>query len=876
MSNLDEASFEQELVAAAEHACKGENEEARQRLQAAFDLLHTAREYFYPVEAHLLDLTLLAPTTLGPSLRTDLAGRLPVNFLVSGEVIEEMARREPQSLEALRTVLAEDRAAILGGEHRELELPLLSPEAIGHQLKKGLDAYQRHLGVRPTVFGRRRFGLTPVLPQILDKLDFVGAMHSTLDDGRFPASDQSRVRWEGVDGTVIESLARVPSDISRADAFLRLPQQLGNSMDMDHVATVLFAHWPGRSSTWYEDVRRVTRYTRVMGSFATVSDYFQQTGMSGRQAAYKADEYRSPYLVQAVAAGQSDPISRWVRYYRRRAAAEAVQALRTLARLVAGGQAVEHDDILAAVDDSLGTALENASLSLRERAGVRRIDEETATCSADSGSKGPHPNPLPEGEGTCGHMVPVVQLDQQIEKELTQAIEAFSHSTSGSVQPSGQGFLVANPLSFPRRVCLEMPELRTLPDVADPIQFAAESAGRKTVVVDVPPMGFAWIGPGSGEALAPKAEPRKWGFFRKRPATEPVLAELLEPDRGRPARRAENEPSTGGMSTPQGVLLRNESFEVALDPRTGAIRGIFDYRTRGPRLGQQIAMRLPQASGDGDDAYSIMAADEILITSTGPVLGEAVVRGRLLAWGKRHLAGFRQSTRVWRGSRVIEVEIELDIAEPPGPEPWASYYTARFAWPDEAANLYRSVNMASLPTEAPQFEAPHFIDVRLDKTRTTLLTAGLPYHRRVGLRRLDSLLVVRGETARTFRFGIGIDLPEPMTAALDFLAPRTICAGAARPPHSSGWLFHLDARNVVATHWEPLVDAGRIDGYRVRLLETDGRSVSLGLRSFRTVQSARKVGSANRPEANLSIEGDRITLELGGHEWAEVEARFAG
>ena len=34
-------------------------------LQSAFDLLHQAREYFYPVQTHLLDLTLVAPSTLG-------------------------------------------------------------------------------------------------------------------------------------------------------------------------------------------------------------------------------------------------------------------------------------------------------------------------------------------------------------------------------------------------------------------------------------------------------------------------------------------------------------------------------------------------------------------------------------------------------------------------------------------------------------------------------------------------------------------------------------------------------------------------------------------------------------------------------------------
>ena len=99
---------------------------------------------------------------------------------------------------------------------------------------------------------------------------------------------------------------------------------------------------------------------------------------------------------------------------------------------------------------------------------------------------------------------------------------------------------------------------------------------------------------------------------------------------------------------------------------------------------------------------------------------------------------------------------------------------------------------------------------------------------------------MRGETARRFRLGIGIDLAQPMAAALDFIAPPPRIPVAARPKHDSAWLFHLDSRSVVTTHWEAISEGGSVVGFRVRLLETEGRQVSLGLRSFRTVQSARR------------------------------------
>ena len=78
-----------------------------------------------------------------------------------------------------------------------------------------------------------------------------------------------------------------------------------------------------------------------------------------------------------------------------------------------------------------------------------------------------------------------------------------------------------------------------------------------------------------------------------------------------------------------GAVLRNEFFELAIDPHTGAIRSIFDFHARRPGLAQQVAMRLAGAAGE-DEAYSIMAADEIRIVPAGPVTGEVLVRGRLV------------------------------------------------------------------------------------------------------------------------------------------------------------------------------------------------------------------------------------------------------
>ena len=80
---------------------------------------------------------------------------------------------------------------------------------------------------------------------------------------------------------------------------------------------MMFAHWPGQVSPWYDDLRRIAAYGSVLGTFTTVTDYFEKTSLAGRRNHYKADEYRSPYLKQDVSSGRRDPISRWIRYFRR-------------------------------------------------------------------------------------------------------------------------------------------------------------------------------------------------------------------------------------------------------------------------------------------------------------------------------------------------------------------------------------------------------------------------------------------------------------------------------------------------------------------------------------------------------------------------------
>ena len=58
--------------------------------------------------------------------------------------------------------------------------------------------------------------------------------------------------------------------------------------------------------------------------------------MPGRLTKFEPDEYRTPYLKQAIVRGEADPISRFVDDYRGWAHRAAVEAIETLGDLVRG------------------------------------------------------------------------------------------------------------------------------------------------------------------------------------------------------------------------------------------------------------------------------------------------------------------------------------------------------------------------------------------------------------------------------------------------------------------------------------------------------------------------------------------------------------
>ena len=102
-------------------------------------------------------------------------------------------------------------------------------------------------------------------------------------------------------------------------------------MRNDHVATLPLVHWPTRSHTGIGDLRRGATYSPVLGRWVTLNDYFHLTDRPYETFRPDPDSYVSPYLAQAAASRDPEPISRLARHHRLRARFDAIEWARAMA-----------------------------------------------------------------------------------------------------------------------------------------------------------------------------------------------------------------------------------------------------------------------------------------------------------------------------------------------------------------------------------------------------------------------------------------------------------------------------------------------------------------------------------------------------------------
>ncbi len=456
-------------------------------------------------------------------------------------------------------------------------------------------------------------------------------------------------------------------------------------------------------------------------------------------------------------------------------------------------------------------------------------------------------SPAPDAVEVGGFDIAAFEaLEQRIVSTLTSRLQ--SRATS-----SPAGTMLLNPCGFARRAAVELPVgSRPLP-ITGAVKACQLDADSLKVVVEIPALGFCWL---------PKEGPA---------GTAPMSAKM----------RLADAPTH---------TIRNEFFEAEVDPQTGALKAIRDHKTRLNRLGQQLVF----------NPGSRMVADSIRVTSAGPALGEIVAQGNLVGEQNQVLAKFRQRFRAWFGRPLLEMRIEIEPVQPPAGYGWHAYYGARFAWRDERMTLIRGVNGTGYVTQHPRPQSPDYLEVRAGNSNTVLFTGGLPFHHKQGGRMVDVILVAEGEKETVFDLGIAMDRDQPMQTALGYVSPLAVVPTTKGPPHvgASGWLFHVDASNMLLTRLTPGRMEQRLeappddadpanapsaptatveveDVVVARFLEIAGSS---GFAEFRCVRDPKKavlLNNAGQFMLEAGLNGDAINLEVSPNDLAHVQIEFS-
>ena len=817
-SNLDETHFSEAVTEAARFATDGDLVKAREALGRCFDLLLEEKDGYYPVQPELMDVVLTASTTLGRSMTKQLEAKHPINLLLSGQTGRLMAEERPQLREKTIARLNDKTLSIVGGLAGELPDSLIAGESILSNLTRGRAMLKSQFGVTPSVFMRRRFGLTPALPSMLEQLGFSGAVHATLDGGKFPLSSSCNIRWTGDDDQSILAIGDVPLSAADAGAFLGLGVKLGEQIDSAHVAAAVFVHWPDRTCESFRDLVRISKYGALFGKFVTLDDYFDAVYDPGYGDTFASEEYKPPYFKQSLESESRQPISAFTNYFQRFAVVASLRSLLVQACHLRGIEADVALDFESSIDD-IQSKIE-AAID-QENSGVQDVEKS---------------NPAESLDDALGHL----------QSELKSLLEDVQQDSVDSDQVE-----VLNTLGFRRVVEVQSKSVKvgTLKK-SPPVYVCDSSESGANWVVELPPMGSV-------------------GLSSASVATQDLL-------------RAD--PLIGEDHT-----LRNEFFELLVDEETGGIRSIQLYKNRVNLISQQLALRLPKDLGNpgsgGKARYTRMSADEIKLTMESRITGTLTSRGTLLDNDSK-MADYWQKVRVTRGQRVVEVEGEI-IPTSRFSKSINHYACSRLAWKSEASRLVANAGEIRQDIYTDWFHATQYVEVVQDDGRLTMLTGGLPYHRRASRRFVDSVLIAGNESQHQFAFGLGVNLDYPLAAAMSRMTPPVVLNSSratsfqvdAPAASESSWSFHFNRRNVMATWWSPVFEGelGQWVGVKIRLRETEGRAGALTVRCPRSIAAAERVKFSGESVQSLElVEGNDSSLivEFGRHDYFELIIRW--
>jgi alpha-mannosidase len=820
-SNLDVALFEEQVLRACEAVMGNDESAASTWLQACFDTLGQERDHYYSNDGHLIDLTLIAETTLGRSLLRQLEDTQETSLIASAELLSRIRSRNEAGWQILLRRLESGSLCLVGGLECEGPMPLAPRESNVRALYRAPVAYQE-LGVRPPkVFSRLSHGMQPDLPALLTRFNFAGAILIAFTGGRYPTGSQPKISWEAHDGCRLPAIATQALDAADSASFLALGWSLGEALDRQNVPTLVFAHWPGASCDYYRLLQILASRTPALGKWRLVDDYFETTDSPYHHQRLDAEAFVYDWLAESRSPGDLILTTKLVHKLQSRA-----RCLQNLANLV--WQLQNRKEKLAWIANESGDLSPPTYHAPAMKAWESKLEQFLVAMD---------------------HMLETMERPVERYRELQQAAQQISQSyleqlKSLLLRPQGShpGRLLLNPRSNPVRVGVRTAKDETLDQAAE-WHFATGQVGDVRVTsVDLPAMGF-------------------------------VASPLQKQSTGK---------SENLVLADAAGMLKNEFLEAQIDLHRGHVRSLHVPSVRGNRLSVQVAYR--SRTGNKTE-HTEMVARQVSMLTCSNMSGIIRSSGHLYLGKKPMAAfeidyQIQRGSR-WLAVKVTLSDLQFpDSAsqaagnggEGKSYNPWHSAYVLRWAWPTEAAILRTFPEGRQTPWTGRQSIAPDLIEIDEASYKTYILTGGLAFHRREDLRFAETILATQGQSTVRHRIGLAVDLPYPVSSARQFMDKPYELAVDRVGASQSGWLLNVDSKNVLVDLDSPLLDSeGKTVGLRALVSEMAGKSTTAKIRWFRDVGQANRVNFLGGKMTRLVTQGDEITIALRAHEQACVD-----
>ena len=181
--NIDWIMFTEQVLSAARASLAQDADETERWLQASFDSLSQERDRYCSQQAYLLDVVLLAPSTLGHSLNRQLDVEHPFNVIATSILLGNLKEKNAVAWTGLSQRLANKECSLVGGLEQERPHAYLSASSIVRELGHGLRSYAE-LGVAPPkVFTRFQPGFLAAYPTWLTQFGYTGALLAAWSGG---------------------------------------------------------------------------------------------------------------------------------------------------------------------------------------------------------------------------------------------------------------------------------------------------------------------------------------------------------------------------------------------------------------------------------------------------------------------------------------------------------------------------------------------------------------------------------------------------------------------------------------------------------------------------------------------------------------------